>query len=82
MHLKVVEVRADPAPVHDHDVPVMLASVGLPRPGRRPPRPPPAPAQPPADGADQCDPDIDADQPFQVDFNADWDLTTRQVLQL
>ncbi|KAI8430499.1 hypothetical protein MSG28_000754 [Choristoneura fumiferana] len=59
MHLKVVEVRADPAPVHDHDVPVMLASVGLPRPGRRPPPPPPVPTQPPADGADQCDPDID-----------------------
>ncbi|KAI8430503.1 hypothetical protein MSG28_000754 [Choristoneura fumiferana] len=53
MHLKVVEVRADPAPVHDHDVPVMLASVGLPRPGRRPPPPPPVPTQPPADGADQ-----------------------------
>jgi hypothetical protein len=77
MHLKVLEVRKDPAPVHDHDVPVLVASVGLPRPGRlRPQR------QMPPEGSEQQNQehlDVDDEEPFEVDITADWDLTTRQV---
>ncbi|KAL4717667.1 hypothetical protein ACJJTC_000816 [Scirpophaga incertulas] len=78
MHLKVLEVRKDPSPVHDHDVPVLVASVGLPRPGRlRPLR------QPTAEDAEQPNQehlDVEDDQPFEIDITADWDLTTRQLL--
>ncbi|XP_063545935.1 GATOR complex protein NPRL2-like [Cydia strobilella] len=82
MHLKVVEVRADPAPVHDHDVPVLVASVGTPRPGapgRRPGagRAVPARASPARRAQEQH---LDSDVPVDVDINDDWDLTTRQIL--
>lgn len=76
MHLKVLEVRKDPAPVHDFDVPVLVASVGLPRPGRPPRTVPP-------EGTEQIQSqehlDIEDEEPFEVDMDADWDLTTRQV---
>ncbi|CAG9782193.1 unnamed protein product [Diatraea saccharalis] len=78
MHLKVLEVRKDPAPVNDHDVPVLVASVGLPRPGRvRRQR------QTPPEGTQQQNQehlDVEDEEPFEVDLNADWDLTTRQLL--
>lgn len=77
MHLKVLEVRKDPAPVYDHDVPVLLASVGLPRPGR------PRRTAPPEGAEDmQCQEhlDVEDEEPFEVDMEADWDLTTRQLL--
>ncbi|CAH0716670.1 unnamed protein product, partial [Brenthis ino] len=77
MHLKVLEVRKDPAPVHDFDVPVLVASVGLPRPGRPPRTVPP-------EGTEQIQSqehlDIEDEEPFEVDMDADWDLTTRQLL--
>ncbi|KAJ0183600.1 hypothetical protein K1T71_000023 [Dendrolimus kikuchii] len=76
MHLKVLEIRKDPAPVHDYDVPVLLASVGLPRPGR------PRRTAPP-EGAEvqrQEHLDVEDEEPFEVDMDADWDLTTRQLL--
>ncbi|KAL0852438.1 hypothetical protein ABMA28_000618 [Loxostege sticticalis] len=75
MHLKVLEVRKDPAPVHSHDVPVLVASVGLPRPGRPQRTAPPEGAEPPSEHLD-----VEDDEPFEVDLNADWDLTTRQLL--
>ncbi|XP_053624319.1 GATOR complex protein NPRL2-like isoform X2 [Plodia interpunctella] len=79
MHLKVLEVRKDPAPVHDHDVPVLLASVGSPRPGR-----PPRPVIPEGteDGQQQNQEhlDVEDEEPFEIDMEADWDLTTRQLL--
>ncbi|XP_052746585.1 GATOR complex protein NPRL2 isoform X2 [Bicyclus anynana] len=74
MHLKVLEVRKDPVAVHDHDVPVLVASVGLPRPGR----PPPPPARAPEQSQEHLD--VDDDEPVEVDMDADWDLTTRQLL--
>ncbi|CAG4984419.1 unnamed protein product [Parnassius apollo] len=76
MHLKVLEVRKDPTPVHDHDVPVLLSSVGLPRPGR------PQRTAPPegAETQSQEHLDVEDDEPFEVDMDADWDLTTRQLL--
>lgn len=76
MHLKVLEVRKDPSPVYDHDVPVLVSAVGLPPPGRLPISAPP-------EGTELQDPehlDVDYDEPFEVDLDADWDLTTRQVL--
>ncbi|XP_028176999.1 GATOR complex protein NPRL2-like [Ostrinia furnacalis] len=75
MHLKVLEVRKDPAPVHEHDVPVLVASVGLPRPGRPQRTVPPEGAEPPSEHLD-----VEDDEPFEVDLTADWDLTTRQLL--
>lgn len=75
MHLKVLEVRKDPAPVHDYDVPVLVSSVGLPRPGR------PRRTAPPEgdDPQSQEHLDVEDDEPFEVHMDADWDLTTRQV---
>lgn len=75
MHLKVLEVRKDPLPVEDFDVPVLLSSVGLPHPGR--PRAP----TPSEDDETQSQEhlDLDEDEPFEIDLDADWDLTTRQV---
>lgn len=78
MHLKVLEVRKDPSPVHDFDVPVLVASVGLPRPGR-PPRTVP---QEGAELQSQEHLDVEDEEPFEVDMDADWDLTTRQVIFL
>ncbi|CAG9558074.1 unnamed protein product [Danaus chrysippus] len=76
MHLKVLEVRKDPTPVHDFDVPVLVASVGLPRPGR-PPRVPPGPQE----ESEQNQEHIEVEEePFEVHLDADWDLTTRQLL--
>lgn len=76
MHLKVLEVRKDPPPVYDHHVPVLIASVGLPRPGR------PRRSDPP-EGSETIQSqehlDVDDDEAFEVDIEADWDLTTRQV---
>lgn len=76
MHLKVLEVRKDPPPVYDHDVPVLIASVGLPRPGR------PRRTTPP-EGSESIQSqehlDVEDEEPFEVDMEADWDLTTRQV---
>lgn len=75
MHLKVLEVRKDPIIVHDFDVPVLVASVGLPRPGR-PPR------IVPQEGSEQISQehlDVEDEEPFEIDMDADWDLTTRQV---
>lgn len=75
MHLKVLEVRKDPIMVHDFDVPVLVASVGLPRPGR-PPR------IVPQEGSEQISQehlDVEDEEPFEIDMDADWDLTTRQV---
>ncbi|CAH2036133.1 unnamed protein product, partial [Iphiclides podalirius] len=76
MHLKVLEVRKDPAPVHDYDVPVLVSSVGLPRPGR------PRRTVPPEGGEPQSREhlDVEDDEPFEVHMDADWDLTTRQLL--
>lgn len=75
MHLKVLEVRKDPLPVGDYDVPVLVSSVGLPRPGR-----PPAPAPSENDELQSQEHlDLDEDEPFEINFDADWDLTTRQV---
>ncbi|XP_038216861.1 GATOR complex protein NPRL2-like isoform X2 [Zerene cesonia] len=76
MHLKVLEVRKDPPAVHDFDVPVLVSSVGLPRPGR-PPR-----TRPPEDSERQSQEhlDVEDDEPFEIDMDADWDLTTRQLL--
>lgn len=76
MHLKVLEVRKDPTPVQDFDVPVLVASVGLPRPGR------PRRTVPPegTEGApSQEHLDVEDEEPFEVNLDADWDLTTRQV---
>lgn len=77
MHLKVLEVRKDPPPVHDHDVPVLSASVGQPRPGRRP-RPDPTMGAESIQSQEHLD--VDDDEPFEVDMDSDWDLTTRQLL--
>ncbi|KAJ2954652.1 hypothetical protein O0L34_g2947 [Tuta absoluta] len=77
MHLKVLEVRKDPPAVHDHDVPVLLASAGLPRPGRPPRTVPPEGAEP---VQSQEHLDLEDEEPFEVDLDADWDLTTRQLL--
>ncbi|KAG6442811.1 GATOR complex protein NPRL2 [Manduca sexta] len=76
MHLKVLEIRNDPSPVHDHDVPVLVTSVGLPRPGR------PRRTTPPEGAEIQSDEhlDLEDDEPFEIDMEADWDLTTRQLL--
>ncbi|XP_068621179.1 GATOR complex protein NPRL2-like isoform X2 [Battus philenor] len=75
MHLKVLEVREDPLPVHDYDVPVLVASVGLPRPGR------PRRIAPPEGVDTQSQEHLDVDdEPIEVNMNADWDLTTRQLL--
>ncbi|CAK1553983.1 unnamed protein product [Leptosia nina] len=80
MHLKVLEVRKDPPPVHDYDVPVLIASVGLPRPGR-PPRSRVAPgAQSISTSQDRLD--FDDEEPFEIDMDSEWDLTTRQLLPL
>ncbi|XP_034839220.1 GATOR complex protein NPRL2-like isoform X1 [Maniola hyperantus] len=76
MHLKVLEVRKDPAPVHDCDVPVLVASVGLPRPGR-PPRVEPGEGE---NTQSQEHLDVEDEEPFEVDLDSDWDLTTRQLL--
>ncbi|XP_075990522.1 GATOR complex protein NPRL2-like isoform X2 [Anticarsia gemmatalis] len=77
MHLKVLEVRKDPPPVYDHDVPVLVASVGMPRPGR------PRRTTPP-EGSEAIQSqehlDVEDEEPFEVDMEADWDLTTRQLL--
>ncbi|XP_059059808.1 GATOR complex protein NPRL2-like isoform X1 [Achroia grisella] len=78
MHLKVLEVRKDPSPVNDHDVPVLVASVGLPRPGRPQRTTPPEGAEVPH--REHLDLDLDDEEPFEVDLDADWDLTTRQLL--
>lgn len=76
MHLKVLEIRQDPTPVQDHDVPVLVASVGLPRPGK------PRSASPRQGIQDQSQEhlDVEHEEPFEVDIDADWDLTTRQLL--
>ncbi|XP_004924940.1 GATOR complex protein NPRL2 isoform X2 [Bombyx mori] len=76
MHLKVLEVRKDPPPVHDYDVPVLVASVGLPRPGR--PRRPIPPEGTETQSQEHLD--VEDDEPFEVDMAAEWDLTTRQIL--
>ncbi|XP_072931406.1 GATOR complex protein NPRL2-like isoform X2 [Epargyreus clarus] len=77
MHLKVLEVRKDPTPVHDHDVPVLISSVGLPRPGK--PR-----NSAPLDGSESMHSqehlDVDEEETFEIDMEANWDLTTRQLL--
>ncbi|XP_041987472.1 GATOR complex protein NPRL2-like [Aricia agestis] len=77
MHLKVLEVRKDPSTVHDYDVPALVASVGLPRPGRQPRIAPP-------EGTETIQSqehlDVEDDEPFEVDMEAEWDLTTRQIL--
>ncbi|KAM3968516.1 GATOR complex protein NPRL2 [Aphomia sociella] len=78
MHLKVLEVRKDPSPVNDHDVPVLVASVGLPRPGRPQRTAPPEGAE--VQSQEHLDLDLDDEEPFEVDMDADWDLTTRQLL--
>lgn len=78
MHLKVLEIRKDPAPAHDHDVPVLVASVGLPRPGRPPRTTPREGAKPLQTSQEHID--IEDEEPFEVDMDADWDLTTRQVI--
>ncbi|XP_037977824.2 GATOR complex protein NPRL2 [Plutella xylostella] len=78
MHLKVLEIRKDPAPAHDHDVPVLVASVGLPRPGRPPRTTPREGAKPLQTSQEHID--IEDEEPFEVDMDADWDLTTRQLL--
>lgn len=75
MHLKVLEVRKDPPTVSDHDVPVLVATLGAPAPGRRS-RPPPGTQPAPPDLVD----DLDLEEPLHVDLKADWDLTTRQLL--
>ncbi|CAB3258863.1 unnamed protein product [Arctia plantaginis] len=77
MHLKVLEVRKDPPPVYDHDVPVLIASVGSPRPGR-PRRTTPPEGSEPIQSQEHLD--IEDEEPFEVDLEADWDLTTRQLL--
>ncbi|XP_049884880.1 GATOR complex protein NPRL2-like isoform X2 [Pectinophora gossypiella] len=77
MHLKVLEVRKDPPVVHDHDVPVLVASVGLPRPGR-PPRIVPPEGTETIQSQEHLD--FEDEEPFEVDMEADWDLTTRQLL--
>ncbi|XP_026741965.1 GATOR complex protein NPRL2-like [Trichoplusia ni] len=77
MHLKVLEVRKDPPPVYDHHVPVLIASVGLPRPGR----PRRAAASKGSENIQSQEHlDLDDEEPFEVDMEADWDLTTRQLL--
>lgn len=76
MHLKVLEVRKDPPPVYDHHVPVLIASVGSPRPGR----PRRAAASKGSENIQSQEHlDLDDEEPFEVDMEADWDLTTRQV---
>lgn len=77
MHLKVLEIRKDPMPVQDYDVPVLLASVGLPRPGRPFRTTPPEGVEIPNQHVD-----LEDDEPFEVDMDSDWDLTTRQVLHI
>lgn len=76
MHLKVLEVRKDPPTVQDHDVPVLVASVGLPRPGCPPRTVPPVGKE---GMPSQEHLDLDDEEPLEVDVDADWDLTTRQV---
>lgn len=76
MHLKVLEVRKDPPIVHDHDVPVLVSSVGLPRPGL-PPRSNPPVVKEGLPSQEHLD--LEDEEPFEVDSDADWDLTTRQV---
>lgn len=75
MHLKVLEVRKDPIPVHDFDVPVLISSVGLPRPGK--------PTSAPLDGSESMHSqehlDVEDEDTFEIDMEANWDLTTRQV---
>ncbi|CAH1647911.1 unnamed protein product [Spodoptera littoralis] len=77
MHLKVLEVRKDPPPVFDHHVPVLVASVGLPRPGR-PRRTTPPEGSEPIQSQEHLD--VDDEEPFEIDLEAEWDLTTRQLL--
>ncbi|VVC87797.1 unnamed protein product [Leptidea sinapis] len=77
MHLKVVEVRQDPPAVHDFDVPVLVSSVGLPQPGR--------PRSNSPEGSEMQSKehlDVEHDELFVIDMDADWDLTTKQLLPL
>ncbi|GBP05699.1 GATOR complex protein NPRL2 [Eumeta japonica] len=76
MNLKVLEVHKDPPPVDDQDVPVIIASVGLP--------------EPPSDyarrdiykeGCSTSEQRSKKDEIFYIDYkDDDWDLTTRQIL--
>lgn len=77
LHLKVLEVRKDPPLVLDDDVPILVSSVGLPKPGRPPKTPPNNGQLSIKPSEDQIE--VDVEEPFYVDMDANWDLTTRQV---
>lgn len=77
LHLKVIDIREDPPLVADHDVPVIISSIGLPR-----------PEQPQSDDSFEgpssptpCQSTFNSEVDKNVfDKDADWDLTTRQLI--
>ncbi|XP_013147207.1 PREDICTED: nitrogen permease regulator 2-like protein, partial [Papilio polytes] len=74
IHVKVTEIRNDPSPVNDHDVPVLVASIGQPRPGTS------RNSQVASDSTDDISDGLDNQQPMEIYTNSNWDLTTKQLL--
>lgn len=74
----MLEVREDPPKVADHDVPVIVSAIGLPRPDL-----------PQVDGSFDASNNTQSPEHTKVlsdkspdfDKEADWDLTTKQVLE-
>ncbi|KPJ10312.1 Nitrogen permease regulator 2-like protein [Papilio machaon] len=76
IHVKVTEIRDDPSTVNDHDVPVLVASIGLPRPGNSSN----LSEEPDSSSREDLRDELQDQQPMEIYTNSNWDLTTKQLL--